>query len=144
MGNSCWKRVFAMTSVFSWKNSVSLCPASFCTPKPNSPVTPGILNSYFCIPVICDEKNIFFFCQFQKVLQVIIEPFNFRLFRVSGWCIDLDHCDIEWFVLELNSDHSIIFEIAPKNFILDSFVDYEGNQISSKGFLPTVVDIMII
>ena len=33
----CWKRVFAMTSVFS----VSLCPASFCTPRPNLPVTPG-------------------------------------------------------------------------------------------------------
>ena len=27
----CWKRVFAMTSVFSWHNSVSLCPASFYT-----------------------------------------------------------------------------------------------------------------
>ena len=38
----CWKRVFAMTSVFSWQNSVSLCPASFCTPRPNLPVTPGI------------------------------------------------------------------------------------------------------
>ena len=38
----CWKRVFAMTSAFSWQNSVSLCPASFCTPKPNLPVTPGI------------------------------------------------------------------------------------------------------
>ena len=31
-----------MTSVFSWQNSVSLCPASFCTPRPNLPVTPGI------------------------------------------------------------------------------------------------------
>ena len=30
-----------MTSVFSWKNSISLCPASFCPPKPNLPVTPG-------------------------------------------------------------------------------------------------------
>ena len=26
----CWKRVFAMTSLFSWQNSVSLCPDSFC------------------------------------------------------------------------------------------------------------------
>ena len=26
-----WKRVFAITNVFSWQNSVSLCPASFCT-----------------------------------------------------------------------------------------------------------------
>jgi len=38
----CWKRAFAMTSAFSWQNSVSLCHASFCTPKPNLPVTPGI------------------------------------------------------------------------------------------------------
>ena len=34
--------VFAMTSVFSWQNSVSLCPASFCTPRPKLPVIPGI------------------------------------------------------------------------------------------------------
>ena len=35
-------RVFAMTSVFSWQNSISLCPASFYTPRPNLPVTPGV------------------------------------------------------------------------------------------------------
>ena len=38
----CWKMVFALTSVFSWQNSISLCPASFCTPRPNLPITPGI------------------------------------------------------------------------------------------------------
>ena len=38
----CWKRVFAMTSAFSWQNSISLCLASFCTSRPNLPVTPGI------------------------------------------------------------------------------------------------------
>ena len=27
----CWKRVFAMSSVFTWQNSLSLCPASVCT-----------------------------------------------------------------------------------------------------------------
>ena len=31
-----------MTSAFSWQNSISLCPASFCTPQPNLPVTLGI------------------------------------------------------------------------------------------------------
>ena len=31
-----------MTSAFSWQNSISLCPASFCTPRPNLPVTPGM------------------------------------------------------------------------------------------------------
>ena len=38
----CQKRVFAMTSVLSWQNSVSLCPVSFCTATPNLPVTTGI------------------------------------------------------------------------------------------------------
>ena len=30
-----------MTSAFSWQNSISLCPASFCTPRLNLPFTPG-------------------------------------------------------------------------------------------------------
>ena len=38
----CWKKVLAMTSVFCWRNSVNLCPASFCTAEPNLPVIPGI------------------------------------------------------------------------------------------------------
>ena len=53
----------------------------------------------------------------------------------------MDYCDIEWFALETNRDHSVIFEIASKYRILDSFVDYDGYSISSKGFFPTVVDI---
>ena len=56
----------------------------------------------------------------------------------------LDYCDIQLFTLEMNRDHSVIFEIASKYCILDSFVDYDGYYISSKGFLPTVVDIMDI
>ena len=44
----------------------------------------------------------------------------------------------------MNRDHSDIFEIATKYFISYSFVDYEGYSISSEGFLPTVVDIMVI
>ena len=31
-----------MTSVFSWQNSISLWPASFCTPRPNLTITPGV------------------------------------------------------------------------------------------------------
>ena len=56
----------------------------------------------------------------------------------------LDYCDIEWFALEKNRDHSVIFEIASKYCISDSFVDHDGYSISSEGFLPTVVDIMVI
>ena len=56
----------------------------------------------------------------------------------------MDYPDIEWFALEMNGDHPVVFEIASKYCISDSFVDYDGHSISSKGFLPTVVDIMVI
>ena len=46
--------------------------------------------------------------------------------------------------LETNRDHSVIFEIASKYCISDSFGDRDGYSISSEGFLPTVVDIMVI
>ena len=39
--------------------------------------------------------------------------------------------DIEWFALETNRDHSVIFEIASKYCISDSFDDYDGYSISS-------------
>ena len=58
--------------------------------------------------------------------------------------IGLDYCNIEWFALEMNRDHPVIFEIASKFCISDPLVDYDGYSISSKGFLPTVVDIMVI
>jgi len=51
--------------------------------------------------------------------------------------------DIEWFALETNRDHSVIFETASKYCILDSFIDYDVYSISSKGFLPTGVGIMV-
>ena len=72
------------------------------------------------------------------------KPFSFSFFSITGQGIDLDYCDIEWFALETNRDHSVIFETASKYCISDSFVDYDGYSISSKGFLPTVVDIMVI
>ena len=43
-----------------------------------------------------------------------------------------------------NRDYSVVFEIASKYCISDSFVDQDGYFISSEGFLPTVVDIMVI
>ena len=54
------------------------------------------------------------------------EPFNFSFFSITGRGIDFDYCDIEWFALETKRDHSVVFEIATKYCISDSFVDYEG------------------
>ena len=59
------------------------------------------------------------------------------------WGIGLEYRDIEWFALETNRDHSVVFESASKYCISDSFLDYDGYSISSKGFLPTGVDIMV-
>ena len=68
--------------------------------------------------------------------------FNFSFFSITGW--DIDYYDIEWFALETNRDHSVVFEIASKYCISDSFVDHDGYSMSSEGFLPAVVDIMVI
>ena len=129
-----------MTSVVSWQNSVSLCPALLCSPRPNLPdYYKYLLTSFFCIPVPYNEKDISFGCQFQKVLQVFIELFSFSFFGINGQDIDLDYCDIEWLTLKMNRDHSVVFEIALKYCI----IDYEGYCISSKEFWPTVVDILL-
>ena len=49
-----------------------------------------------------------------------MEPYNFRFFSITGRGIALDYCDIEWFDLETNRDHCVVFETASKYCILDS------------------------
>ena len=51
---------------------------------------------------------------------------------------------LDGFALETNRDHSVVFESASKYGISDSFVDHDGYSISFEGFLPAVVDIMVI
>ena len=53
-----------------------------------------------------------------------------QLLQHTGWGTDLDHPNIEWFALEMNRDHSVIFEIASKYCISDSFVDHDDYSIS--------------
>ena len=78
-----------------------------------------------------------------KGLVGLQETFQLQLLQCYWLGIDLDNCDIEWFALEMNRDHSVVFEIASKYCISDSLVDHEGYSISSEGFLPAVVDIMV-
>ena len=79
-----------------------------------------------------------------KYLVGIHRTGQFQLLQHQWFGIDLDYCDAEWFALERKRGHSVIFEIAPQYYISDSFVKYEGYSISSKGFLSTVVDKMVI
>ena len=79
-----------------------------------------------------------------KGLVGLHKTIQLQLLQRYCWGIDLDYCDIEWFALETNRDHSVVFEIVSKYCISDSFVDHDGYSISSEGFLPAVVDIMVI
>ena len=76
-----------------------------------------------------------------KGLVSLHRTLQLQIFSITGWGIGLEYHGIEWFALETNKDHSVIFEVVPKYCILDSFVDYEAYSFSSMGFLPTVVDI---
>jgi len=100
---------------------------SFTSCPSLSSLTLLIFNSNYFFWLFCCHLLIFLF-----------------FFVSSKQNMDLDDCDTEWFALEMNRDCPVVFEIAPDYCISGSFVDYEGYSISSKGFLPTVVDITVI
>jgi len=133
-----------MTSAFSWQNSISLCPASFCTPRPNLPVTPG--NSW--LPTFAFQSPIMKRTSFGVlVLESFVDlhrTVQLQLLKHywSGYRLGLMRY---WMVCLGNEQRSsVIFGIASKYCISDSFVDYDSYSISSKGFLPIVVNIMVI
>ena len=82
-------------------------------------------------------------CFLMLVLEGLIGLHRTTQLRHQWWGVYLHYNDIEWFALEMSRDHSVVFEIATKYCILDSFV-YESYSISSKGFSPRVVDVMVI
>ena len=47
----------------------------------------------------------------------------------------MDYSDIEWFALEMNRDHSVIFDITSKHCISDSFVDHDGYTLDEEYLL---------
>ena len=55
------------------------------------------------------------------VLEDLIDLHKGTPLQLLQWDIDLDHHDIEWFALEMNRAHSVIFEITSKYCISDSF-----------------------
>ena len=90
------------------------------------------LISHYCIPVLYNEGHLFWVLVL-KGLVGLHRTVQFQLLQSTGRGIGLDYCDMEWFALETNRDHSVVFEIASKYCISDSFVDHDGYSISSKG-----------
>ena len=128
--------MFAITSAFSWQNSISLCPASFSTPKPSLSVTAGVS----LLPVPCNEKDIFFGVLVLEGLVGLHRTVQLQLLQHYLKYADdttlmteseeelksnassalVYYRDIEWFALETNRDHSVVTEIASKYCISNS------------------------
>ena len=51
--------------------------------------------------------------------------------------------DIEWFALEMNKIILSFLRLHPGTAFW-TLVDHDGYSISSEGFLPAIVDIMVI
>ena len=136
-----------MTSAFSWKNCQHLTCFILYSKAKSACYSRYFLPSYFCIPILYDEKDNSFLVLVLEDLVGLHKTGQLQLLwhQWLGHRLGLLWC---WMVClgnePMNQDHSVIFEVAPKYCISDSFVDYEGYSISSKGFLPTVVDIMVI
>ena len=104
-----------------------------------------LLTSYFCIPVSYDENDIFFcVCVVLEGLVGLHRTVQLQLLQHYWSGNRLELLGFWMVALEMDRDPSVIFEIASKYYILYSFVYYDGYSISSKGVLPTVVDIMVI
>ena len=133
-----------MTSVFSWQNSISLCPASFRIPRPNLPVTPGVswLPTFaFQSPV---TKRTSFLGVSLKGLVGLHRTVQIQLLQ----CYWLGHrLGLLWYwMVCLRNEQRPFCCFWDCNQLLHSglFFDSDGYSISSEGFLPAVVDIMVI
>ena len=97
-----------------------LCPVSFCTPRSNLPVTPSISS----LPTLAFQSPIMKKTSFLGVSSKrscrLHRTVQLSFFSITSWGIGLDYCDIQWFALETNRDHSVVFEIASKYYILES------------------------
>ena len=97
-------------------------------PRPIFLYSRCFLTSFFCIPVPYNEKDIFFWLLILEGLIGLLSlvglhrTVQLQLLQHYWSGIDLGYCDIEWFALEMNRDHSIVFQIVSKYCISDSFV----------------------
>ena len=133
-----------MASAFFWQNSVSLFPASFFTPRSNLPVTPGIS----WLPILHSSplgwKGHLFWV---LVLEGLVGLHrNFQLQHLQHHWLG-SRLRLLWYLMVCLGNEQTSFCCfwdCTQYCISDSFVDYECYSISSKEFLPTVVDIMVI
>ena len=95
---------FLLISTFSWQNSVIFCPASFCTPRPNLPVTPDIsLLPTFAFQFPMTKRTSFFVCVCVSSRRSCRNPVAGKYWRQSRK--DIQH---HWSLRNENQNHKEI------------------------------------
>ena len=144
----CWKRVFAKTRAFSSQNSVSFGPALFVFQGQTCllvQISLDFLLLYFS--PLWWKGHLFWVCVCVLDLEGLLGLLRTHQLQLL-WHLWLGYR------LRFLSYWMVCFENEPRSFchlwdctqvycILDTFVDYEGYSLSSKGFLPSVGDIMV-
>ena len=103
-----------------------------------------LLTSYFFIPVPFDEKDIFFWLLVLEDLVGLHQTIQFQLLQ-HYWMGHRLGLLWYWMVCLGNEQRSFChFWDCIQALYSDSLVNYDGYSISSKGFLLTVVDRMVI
>ena len=127
----------------SFGKTVSLCRASFCILRTNLPVIPGIS----CLPTFDSNP--------------MMKRTSFLGVSSRRSCRSSENCSTSaslalwfeaqiWITVILNglpwkqTEIILLFSRLHPSIAFGTLVDYEGYSISSKGFLPTVIDIMVI
>ena len=128
----------------SWQNSAGLCRGSFCIPRPNFLLLQESLDFVLLHSIPLWWKGYLFWVFVLKGLVSLYRTIQLQLLQ-HYW---LGHrLGLLWYwmvCLGTNRDHSVLFEIASEYCILDSFIDYDGYSISSRGILATIVDVMVL
>ena len=133
--------VFTMTRVFSWETSVNLYPASFCTPLPNLSFILGIFwLSTFAFQSLMMKRTSFLMFVLEDVIG-LHEWINFSfLVSVVGtqtW-VTVMFKGFPW----KQTDYSSLLRLHPSTEIL--LLTMRDTSFLLRGFLPIVVDIMVI
>ena len=131
-----------MTIEFSWQSAVSLCPASFCTKRPNLPVSPGIS----WLPTFSFQTSMM--CRFSWLILGSLLGLHRtdQLQLLWHWYLGHRLGLLWWWMVCLgNKPRSFYcFSNCTQVFHFGLLFTNEGYSISSKGFLPTVVNTIVI
>ena len=74
-----------MTSTFSWQNSISLCPASFCITRPNLPVISSIESAKTRPGADCGSNHELLIAKFRLKLKKVgktTRPFRYDVNQI--------------------------------------------------------------